>query len=72
MVTITCKVAPELNSRLEHLVEVTARNKSHFIREAIETYLQDREDYLIALVRLEKKGPRVTLEKLEEELDLAD
>lgn len=57
--------------RLEKLAEQTGRSKSYYIREAVREYLEEYEDYLIALSRLEERGERVTLEELEQELELS-
>lgn len=60
----------QTEDRLEALAEQTGRSKSYYVREALRAYLEEHEDYLVALSRLEKRGPRVSLEELEEELGL--
>ena len=60
----------QTEERLEALAEQTGRSKSYYVREALQAYLEEYEDYLVALSRLEKRGPRVSLEALEEELGL--
>ena len=64
------RLDPELERRLNDLAKKTGRSKSYYAREAIRQFLEDREDYLLGLSALEKKGPRITLEDLERELDL--
>lgn len=64
------RLDPELERRLSDLAKKTGRSKSYYAREAIRQFLEDREDYLLGLAALEKKGPRITLEDLERELDL--
>jgi RHH-type rel operon transcriptional repressor/antitoxin RelB len=64
------RLEPELEDRLSNLAKQTGRSKSHYAREAIRQFLEDREDYLLGLAALEKKGPRVSLTDLERELDL--
>jgi RHH-type rel operon transcriptional repressor/antitoxin RelB len=64
------RLEPELEDRLTNLAKQTGRSKSHYAREAIRQFLEDREDYLLGLAALEKKGPRVSLADLERELDL--
>ena len=57
----------DTEERLERLAKQTGRSKSYYAREAIRTFLEDREDYLIGLAALEKKDPRISLEDLEKE-----
>ena len=66
------RLEPELEDRLTNLAKQTGRSKSHYAREAIRQFLEDREDYLLGLAALEKKGPRVSLADLERELDLGN
>ncbi len=51
MVTQTVRLPDELASRLEALAETTRRSKSSFIVEALERYLEEREDLEVALAR---------------------
>lgn len=64
------RLEPELENRLTTLAKKTGRAKSYYAREAIRQFLEDREDYLLGLAALEKKGSRVSLADLERELDL--
>jgi RHH-type rel operon transcriptional repressor/antitoxin RelB len=64
------RLEPELEDRLTNLAKQTGRSKSHYAREAIRQFLEDREDYILGLAVLEKKGPRISLADLERELDL--
>lgn len=61
---------PELEKRLEKLAKATGRSKSHYVREAISEYLQEREDYLLGIARLEEGGKRFTLAEVEKKLGL--
>jgi len=61
---------PELERRLEHLAQITGRNKSFYVRMAIHEFLEDREDYLLGLARLEQGGKRLSLKDVEKHLDL--
>ena len=60
------KLDKQTEERLEALAEQTGRSKSYYVREALQAYLEEHEDYLVSLSRLEKRGPRVSLEELEE------
>ncbi len=42
------RVDGTLDTRLDFLVEKTGHKKSYFIKKAIETYCEDREDYFKA------------------------
>jgi RHH-type rel operon transcriptional repressor/antitoxin RelB len=72
MDTLTTKVPEDVNVRLENLAKLTDRKKSYLIRKAIEDFLEEKEDYLIALHRLEQKGKRISLKALEKECGLED
>jgi RHH-type rel operon transcriptional repressor/antitoxin RelB len=67
---IGVRLDKETEEKLEELARQTGRSKSYYVREALTEYLAEREDYLFALARLEKQGPRVSLEALERELGL--
>jgi RHH-type transcriptional regulator, rel operon repressor / antitoxin RelB len=70
MRTITTKVSDDVNNRLEFLSRAIDRNKSYLFRKAIESFLEEKEDYLIALHRLEQNGTRISLEDLETQCGL--
>jgi len=43
-----------------------------YAKQALEEFLADKEDHLLACAPLEKKNPRISLEELEQCLGLAD
>jgi RHH-type rel operon transcriptional repressor/antitoxin RelB len=65
------RLEPTLERRLERLAKKTGRSKSHYAREAIRQYLEDREDYLLGLSVLERNEPTISLKELERRLGLA-
>ena len=65
------RLEPTLERRLERLAKKTGRSKSHYAREAIRQYLEDREDYLLGLSVLERNEPTISLKNLERRLGLA-
>ncbi|HEX6957758.1 MAG TPA: ribbon-helix-helix domain-containing protein [Ferrovibrio sp.] len=69
---LTVRPDPETEARLEKLAQATRRSKSHYVKQALRQYLEDREDYLHAVAALERKEPRVSLKKLRKEFGLAD
>ena len=50
------KLPQDLNDRLNHLAEVTQRSKSFYVAQALREYLEDLEDYYLALERLNDKN----------------
>jgi len=69
---LAVRIPKALDDRLESFAKKTDRSKSYYVRKAIETFLEDREDYLVAVSRLEDKSPRIPLEKVIKDLDLED
>ena len=70
MHAVTTKLPDDLYDRLQNLGQMIDRKKSYLIRKAVESFLEEREDYFIALHRLEQKNSRITLAELEkDELD---
>jgi len=59
------RLEPELEEKLESLARETGRSKSHYAREAIRQYLEDREDYLKGIAALERRETNHTLEEME-------
>ena len=57
------RLDPQTEKRLEQLARSTGRTKTWFIRRAIEEYLDEWEDYHVALTRLEQE---------KDEVDIAD
>jgi len=52
MVTQSVRLPDPLAARLEAMAKATRRSKSSFIVEALEIFLEDREDLEVALERL--------------------
>ena len=65
-----------LEKRLNHLAHETRRSKSFYIREAIQEYLEEHEDYLLASASYEeylksgKKG--ISLDEMKKKYRLDD
>ncbi len=51
MATLTLRVEDQLDRKLRRLAKETERPKSYFIKKALELYLEEYEDYQIALNR---------------------
>jgi len=56
--------------KLSNLARETGRSKSYYVKQAIEGYLEEREDYLLALAVLERNEPRKSLAEMRKELGL--
>lgn len=56
MATQSVRIPDDLASRLDEVAKATKRTKSSFIIEALERYLEEREDLEIALSRLRDPG----------------
>lgn len=71
---ISVRLPNELENRLTHLSEQTGRAKSFYIKAALEVYLEDLEDLLLANAVLERvrsgKEKTYKLEEVENELKL--
>ena len=61
-----------LEERLSQLAKQTHRSKSYYVKQAIQDFLDDQEDHLLTLARLEKNNPRLTIEEMEDRLGLED
>lgn len=63
----------DLEERLDKLVGSTKRSKSYYVKKALQQYLEDREDYLLAAAALEEDdGTRYSLEEVEKLAGLND
>lgn len=67
---LTIRLNNDLENRLIALSQKTGRAKSYYVRQAIQDFLEEKEDYLLAISRLEKNNPRIPLAVLEKKLGL--
>jgi RHH-type rel operon transcriptional repressor/antitoxin RelB len=67
---LAIQLSLDVEQRLKAVADRTGRSQSEHAREAILRYLEDLEDELTALERLERPERRWTLEELEQALDL--
>lgn len=56
---LAVRLDKEIESRLEKLSKETHRPKSYYVREAIRLYLDEQEDYEIALSRLHNHSDNI-------------
>jgi RHH-type rel operon transcriptional repressor/antitoxin RelB len=67
---LTVRLSSKLENRLNKLAKRTGRPKSYYAKKALEAFLDEQEDYLIALSRLEDKLPAIPLEEVVRRLGL--
>ena len=64
------RLEPELEKRLERLAKKTGRTKSYYAKEAIRQYIEDCEDYLLAVEVSKRNEKTFSLEEVRRELGL--
>lgn len=71
---LSVRLSRDLENRLTGLADRTHRSKSYYVKMALESYLKDQEDYLIAVTNYEeylKSGKEgYTLEEMKKRYDL--
>lgn len=72
MFMLAVRLPKPLEQRLSDLAEQTHRSKSHYVKQALEEFLEEHEAHLRILARFEKQNPRITLEQMEKNLGLED
>ncbi len=65
---LALRLPPDIEKRLDELSKKTGRTKTYHVREAINEYINDLEDYYLAIDRLRSPGRRWTMEEVEKEL----
>ena len=72
--TTAVRLKPEIEHRLKYLVQETHRSKSFYIEQALEAYLDEREEFLLASSRWEAyKGSGqqgISLTEIEQKMSL--
>ena len=69
---LSVRLSDSLAKRLETLSSKTHRSKSHYVECALKNFLDEQEDYILALSRLEEQGPNVSLEDAKKQLGFYD
>jgi RHH-type rel operon transcriptional repressor/antitoxin RelB len=67
---LSVRLSPKLEARLNRLAKRTGRTKAYYAKKAIEEFLEEQEDYFIALSRLEEKLPGIPFEEVVKKLGL--
>jgi RHH-type rel operon transcriptional repressor/antitoxin RelB len=69
---LSVRLTEKTEHRLSELSHKTKRSKSYYVEYALEQFLNEREDYLLALARLEEEGPTISLEEAKKQLGFTD
>ncbi len=69
---LSIRLSSDLENRLVNLADKTGRAKSYYIRKAIEHFLDEEEEYYLAINRLERNNSRISLKEVERQLGLED
>ena len=72
MTVITTRISNELDIILSNVAKEIDRPKGYIIRKAIESYLEEKADLLIALSRIEKEEEVISLEDIKKKYGLED
>jgi RHH-type rel operon transcriptional repressor/antitoxin RelB len=67
---LSVRLSPEQESALEQLAEQTGRSKSYYVKQALDEFLEDRADYLVALAAIERSDRRISAAEVRRELGL--
>ncbi|MCH8157477.1 MAG: ribbon-helix-helix protein, CopG family [Nitrospinae bacterium] len=70
--TLSVRLNQKTEHKLENLSKQTGRTKSWYIRHALEQYLDEWEDYQIALTRLENETGEIGIAEVRKRLGLED
>jgi len=66
------RIPVALDERLTRLAAKTGRSKTYYARKALETFLEDTEDYLLAVASYESSKKTIPLEELRKKFKLQD
>jgi RHH-type transcriptional regulator, rel operon repressor / antitoxin RelB len=67
---LALRLPKRTEERLQRLAKRTGRTKSYYAKVAIQEFLDDQEDYLIAIQRLEQNLQGIPLKEVERRLGL--
>ena len=67
---LAVRLDPAMDEKLSRLAQETGRSKSYYVKQAIADFLEEREDYLLALAILERSEPRRPLADVRRDLGL--
>jgi RHH-type rel operon transcriptional repressor/antitoxin RelB len=65
---LSVRLSPEQESALDQLAEQTGRSKSYYVKQALDEFLEDRADYLVAIAAIERNDRRLSAAEVRREL----
>jgi len=71
-VMLGVRLDKDTETRLENLCRETGHTKSYFAKKALKEFIEDREDYLLAVAALEDSNEFVSFEEVRKNLGLVD
>ncbi len=66
----TIQISEELGKGLAALAQKTGRSEKSYVEEALEQFLEDEEDYRMALEAIAEGGPNIPWEEAKKQLGL--
>lgn len=69
---LAIRLSNETEQRITDLANRTGHTKSFYVRKAIERFLEDEEDYLLAVSRLEENNTRISFEEIKRLVEMED
>lgn len=69
---VEVQLEPELEARLGKLADETHVTKGFFAREAIERFVEDREDYMAGIRSLAESKHTISLDEMERRSSVED
>jgi RHH-type rel operon transcriptional repressor/antitoxin RelB len=69
---LAIRLSNETEQRIIDLANRTGHTKSFYVRKAIERFLEDEEDYLLAVSRLEENNTRIPFEEIKRLVEMED
>lgn len=69
---LALRLSSQIEERLEALANKTGRTKSYYAKLAIEEFLEDQEDYFIAVERLRENLPSIPFNEVLEKLGIKE
>lgn len=67
---LSVRLTAEQEAMLDRLARETGRSKSYYVKRALDDFLADRADYLLAIAAIERNEPRLSAAEVRRELGL--
>lgn len=65
---LSVRLTADQEAMLDRLARETGRSKSYYVKRALDDFLADRADYLLAIAAIERNEPRYSAEQVRCEL----